>query len=142
MSGRGMIRPFFFTALAAASLAACGPPPPPVEASREVLWQQYGHQSIDKLLLSWGAPIQETHLTDGSRMVTYKHMTIFEADSPYERRSGCEVNFLAPPPKFLIENISMEGDMRECQLLSQGRRGYTRYVYVPQPSPYYSRLPY
>ena len=80
-------------------LAGCAAPPP-VNDSRDVLWARYAHHPLDELLLAWGAPQAETKLTNGSRMVTYRHSTVYDAASPYEGASGCDVTMLAPPAAF------------------------------------------
>lgn len=120
----------------AVMLAGCSAPPP-IDHSREVLWQQFGQQPVDKLLMAWGTPARETRLTDDSRMVVYRHATIYESGSPYERQTGCEVTFMAQSPGFRIANIAMEGEAYECAILAQGRTGDTRHVYMPEPVPYY-----
>src|SRR5690349_13194136 len=105
---------------------------PPVSSSQDALWQKFGHQSIDTILLAWGSPAAETRLTDGSRMVTYRHTTLLDAYSPYARSTGCEVTFLAKSPAYRVENIAMKGDAAECQLLAGGRTGMTHMDY-PEP---------
>ena len=132
---------FGYIALLAVLLAGCTPPPPVVD-SREILWQRFGHHPLDELIMAWGTPAGETHLSNGSRMVTYRHATIYDAASPYERGVSCDVSFLAASPKFRIEDISMEGDAYECNLLAQGRLGIARNVYVPPPYPYPYGDPY
>jgi len=109
---------------------------PPVAQSREALWSRFGNQPVDNLLMTWGAPSSETHLTDGSRLLTYEYNTIYDAASPYERRSGCKVSFLAHPPKFLIGNIALEGSANECHQLALGRTGDNAIPYVPMPNEY------
>jgi len=125
-------------------LVSCTPPPP-VAASRDVLWEQYAHQPVDKVLLTMGTPERETRLTDGSRMVTYQHSTIYDAGTPTERQTGCEVTFMAQSPHYRVENIAMEGEGYECNLLAQGHTG-SRRIYIPPPQPYipypYYRYPY
>jgi hypothetical protein len=112
-------------------------PVAPVNQSQEILWNKFANQPLDNVLLAWGAPAAETHLTEGSRLVTYRHSTTYEALSPYEHTLGCEVSFLAKPPGYLIGNIAMQGDAYECSLLAQGQTGYRRDTYVPPPPPYY-----
>ena len=112
-------------------------PIPGVTQSREVLWNQFGNQPVDSLLLSWGTPLGETHLTDGSRMISYQHSTTYEAQSPYERAVGCKVSFLAKAPQFRIADIAMEGDAHECQLVAQGHLGDNRIMSVQTPNIYY-----
>jgi hypothetical protein len=111
---------------------------PPVNESRSVLWQQFGGQSLDKLLLAWGTPAGETKLTNGSRMVTYRHATTYDA-SP---STGCEVSFLAPPPRYKINDIAMVGDPFECRLLAQGIRGDRHINNLPPPGFYPYPYPY
>ena len=104
------------------SLMLCGfclvscTPPPPVNDSRDILWRQFAHQPVDNLLMAWGPPAAETRLTNGSRMMTYRHATIYD----FSPSTGCEVSFLAPAPHYRIENIAMTGDPYECHLLAQG----------------------
>ncbi len=123
--------------LTAASLvllcfSACKPPPP-VNDSRDIVWGQFSNKSIDTLLLAWGAPQAETKLTDGSRLVTYRHSTEYDGGS-----SNCEVSFLAHVPNFSIDNIAMKGDAYECSLLAQGKTGTTRRnIYMQPPTPFY-----
>ena len=126
---------YFVSLLAVFALAACTPAPP-VDQSREMLWNQFGNQPVDALLMSWGAPMSETHLTDGSRMVVYQHSTTYDAQSSYERQSGCKVSFLAQAPHYRISNIAMEGDAGECRMLSQGSTGNVRLSAPPPPPPY------
>jgi len=94
-------------------LDACAPPPP-VTQSRDALWDKYAHRSVDDILLAWSTPQAESKLTNGSRLLTYRHSTIYDAGNSY----NCEVTFLAPPPRFTIENIAMSGDARDCQQLA------------------------
>lgn len=115
-------------------LAACTPPPP-VGQSRAVLWQRFGHHSIDEVLLAWGAPVAETKLTNGSRLVTYRHGTTYDAASPYEFSNGCQASFLAPPPRYTIDNVAMTGNPLECYLLTTQGPGYASHAYVPPPPP-------
>jgi len=116
------------------AFSACTPPPP-VNASRDVLWEKFGHHSVDDILLGWGSPAAESKLTNGSRLLTYRRAVTYDAASPYERTSGCEVSFLAPPPHFTVNNISMTGDAYECAQLAKAGPGYARNVYVPPPPP-------
>ena len=102
--------------------AACAPVQA-VETSRELLWERFGGHPVDELLLEWGAPAAETHLTDGSRLLKYHRILTYDAGSPYARTSGCEVSFLAGPPKFTIGNIAMEGSPSQCAQLAQGKTG-------------------
>ncbi len=129
-----LMRLFRLVFISILALSACTPPPP-VNQSRDVLWEKYAHHSVDEILLSWGAPAAETKLTNGSRLVTYRHATTYDAASPYERSNGCEVSFLAPPPHFKVENISMTGDGFECAQLAKSGPGYARNVYVAPPPP-------
>ena len=117
-------------------LASCTPIPA-VSDSREVLWGQFGNQPVDGLLLAWGPPLAETHLTDGSRLLSYQHSTTYEAQSPYERQAACKASFLAKAPQYRIADVALEGDMNECRLLSQGHTGDNRIVAVPTPNVYY-----
>lgn len=96
-------------------------PPPPVDASREALWSQFGGKPLDSLLLAWGAPERESHLTDGSRLVTYHHATIY--DSRYNGGNRCEVSFLAKAPAFKISDVAMNGAASDCDMLAKGRVG-------------------
>ncbi len=130
-----------FLLICIAGLFSCTPPPP-VNESREVLWKEYAHQSIDKVILAWGPPAAETKLTNGSRMLTYNHATTYDALSPYERTSGCEVSFLAPPPHYHIENISMKGEAFECHQLALGRTGVMARPYIPPPPVFYPSFYY
>jgi hypothetical protein len=108
---------------------------PPIPQSREALWQQFGQKPVDAVLMSWGAPAKETHLTDGSRLLTYRRSTIYDAQSPYEQVSACEVSFLAHPPAFNVDDIAMQGAANECHMLSEGRIGEVR---VPMVEPAYT----
>lgn len=128
-------------------LAGCTPAPA-VDVSREQLWSEFGGQPIDKVLLAWGAPAKETHLTDGSRLITYQHSTIYDAQTSYQQSNGCEVSFVAKPSQFVINDIAMQGAPNECHLLAMGRVGN---VIVPTavepafagPYPYpYRRIPF
>ena len=112
-------------------------PVPEVPASREVLWGQFGGKPVDALLMTWGSPMGETHLTDGSRLIEYQHSTIYDAQSVSERRSGCKVSFLAKSPKFVISDVAMQGEPYECELLSQGKLGEARIMAAPAPYVYY-----
>ena len=109
--------------------AACAPVQN-VETSREALWARYGGQSVDALLLDWGAPGAETRLTDGSRLLKYSRSLTYDANTSYARSSACEVSFLAAPPDFRISDIAMKGGPSQCQQLSQGKTGD---VAVPAP---------
>jgi hypothetical protein len=131
---------FFFLIAASLTLLAGCTPPPPVEQSRTLLWQRYGHHSIDEILLAWNAPARETRLTGGSRLLTYTRAFTFDAASPYEQTTGCEASFIAPPPHFTIENIALKGDALECARLAQNGPGYARSVYIAPgfyPGAYY-----
>lgn len=116
-------------------LIACTPAPP-LEHSRNILWQRYGHHSIDDVLLDWGTPAQETKLTNGARLVAYNRTFTYDAASPYENTAGCEVTYLAPKPDFTIENIAIRGDPSECAVLAKNGPGYGHSVYVPPPGFY------
>jgi hypothetical protein len=133
------MRPVF--ALSAAvtlvSLASCAGQVQEVSQSRERLWQQFGQQPVDALLMAWGTPERETRLTDGSRMLAYQHTTVIDADMPGEYRRGCEVTFMAQAPQFRIANVAMEGNPYECQLLAQGKTGYAQHMNTAPPAPYY-----
>ena len=125
--------------LALFTLSGCTPPPP-VNTSRDLLWNKYGNKPVDDLILGWGAPTAETKLTDGSRLLTYRHTTAYDDGATLE----CEVSFLAHVPNYIIDNIAMKGDPRECQLLAQGVTGTTiRSLYMdtpmgtPSPYPFY-----
>lgn len=125
-------------------LASCAPSPP-VTQSREVLWERFGGQPVDAVLMAWGTPERETRMTDGSRLVTYKHSTVFDADSPYEYDTSCEVTFMAQSPKYRIDNIAMDGTPYECHLLAQGHTGTARHVRMPSTGsyrPYPYRYPF
>jgi|GEM_PF-3351153 len=130
-----------FAAINMLWLASCTPPQP-VTQSREIVWQQFGNQPVDNVLMAWGTPERETRLTNGSRMVTYQHSTIFDAGSPYERKTGCEVTFIAQPPKYRIVDVAMDGEAYECNLLAQGRTGSARHVAMPESAPYYPHRMY
>lgn len=118
-------------------------PAPDVHTSQEALWARFGDQPVDALLLAWGAPMSETRLTDGSRLISYQHTTIYEGDGA---QWSCKVSFLARPPQYLIDNIALEGSAGECYLLSQGHTGNS--VIGAAPPPYvgypvpYRRYPF
>lgn len=126
----------FLMVLGGLALVAGCTPAPAVQDSREVLWRQYGHQPVDKLLLAWGAPTQETHMTDGSRLVMYQRSTLYESQSGYEHSSMCQVSFIAKAPEFLVSDVAMEGSPIECQALAQGRVGTVRVPPVEPAYPY------
>lgn len=130
-----------FLLLGLYALAGCTPPPP-VGDSRETLWRQWGGQPVDQLLLSWGTPVGETRLTDGSRLLKYRHSTTYDAQSPYEHGAACEVSFLARPPAFRIDDVALEGAANECNLLAQGRIGDVVLNAAPPPYPYRYPYPY
>lgn len=115
------------------ALVACTPAPP-VSDSREVLWQQFGNHPLDELLMAWGVPSKETHLSDGSRLVTFRRSTVYDSRSPYERSVACEVSFMAKGSAQKISDISMQGAPNECRLLALGRVGD---VIVPSAQPVY-----
>ncbi len=119
--------------VAASLLAACTPAPP-VTDSREVLWRQFGGHPVDDVIMGWGAPTKESHLTDGSRLLTYRRSTIYDSQTPYEQESVCEVSFMAKAPKFMVADIAMQGSPNDCRLLAQGRIGDVR---VPAAEPAY-----
>ena len=123
------------------ALVACAPQPT-VNQSRDVLWERYAHQPIDALLMALGPPARESHLSDGSRLVTYQFNSGYESGSPYERSKGCEATFMAKAPSFKLEDIAMQGDVYECNMLAQGHTGFARHPYMPPPTPYMgSRVP-
>ena len=115
-----------YTRLITATLmltCACTPAPP-VNESRDKLWDQFAHKSVDDVIMKWGAPGSETKLTNGSRLLTYRRDSVYDADTTNSRTSGCEVSFLAPPPHYHIDNIKMDGNGYECARLSkEGRHG-------------------
>ena len=123
------------------ALAGCTQAPP-VKDSRELLWAQYGGHKIDDLLLSWGPPAKETRLTDGSRLVTYRHSTVYEGRGSSEQGSSCEVSFMAKSPKYMIGDIAMAGSDNECRLLAQGRTGDVRVPAIEPIAPYRYPYPY
>jgi hypothetical protein len=104
--------------------------------SRDQLWAQYAHQPIDNLLMALGTPTRESHLSDGSRLVTYQFNSVFDSGSPYERQTGCEATFLAKAPKFRLEDIAMQGQPFECSMLAKGHTGTARHPYLPPQTPY------
>ncbi|MDE3015703.1 MAG: hypothetical protein KGI29_02115 [Pseudomonadota bacterium] len=129
--------------LAAGGLSACAAlQAPPVIQSRAALWQRYGHQPLDALIMAWGAPSAETRLTDGSRLLTYRRTTTYDAESPQEIISDCEAVFLAKAPRYRISNVAMRGDPYECELLAEGKPGEVRHIYIPPPYPYPYPYPY
>lgn len=138
---------YFLVVMIPAIVTAGCVPVPAVEQSRDVLWSQYGNQPVDGLLLAWGTPVAETHLTNSGRMLSYEYNVVYDAQSTYEHTLGCKVTFLATPPKFLITNIAMEGSASECQQMAAGRRGTYRIPAAPAASapaymyPYH-RYPY
>jgi hypothetical protein len=129
-----------FCIMAGSFLASCAPIQD-VSQSREVLWQEFGHQSIDALLMKWGVPNSETQMTDGSRLATYEYSTVYEAGGNYERSSHCKASFLAKAPSYRIEDVALVGNARECGMLSQGRIGQHRIPAVATPR-VYDPLPY
>ncbi len=125
-------------ALCLLAISGCTPPPP-VNQSRDILWNKYGSKPVDTLLLGWGPPTAETKLTDGSRLLTYRHSTAYDDGATLE----CKLSFLAHPPHFIIDNIAMEGDPRECDLLAHGVTGTTiRSLYMGAPEAYPAPYPY
>ncbi len=118
-------------------LTACEPAATVLQ-SREQMWTQYAHQPVDGLLMALGTPARESHLSDGSRLITYQFNSLFEYGSPYERQSGCEVTFMAKAPAFTLEDIAMQGQPYECSLLAKGRTGTVRHPYLPPQTPYMS----
>lgn len=118
-----------------ALLAACTPPQT-VEQSRDQLWAAYGNQPVDSVLMALGTPARESHLSDGSRMLTYQFASVYDSGSPFERRAGCEVTLLAKSPSFKLENIAMQGQPYECSVLASGRTGLVRHPYMPPQNPY------
>lgn len=129
--------PFALVVLAGASGCTQAPP---VGDSRELLWAQYGNRPVDELLLAWGVPAKETRLTDGSRMVTYRHSTMYVGRG--SSGSQCEVSFMAKAPKFLIGDIAMDGSANECRMLAQGKTGDVRVQDVDPIYPYRYPYPY
>jgi len=127
----------FGLALFAQCIVSCTQSPP-VNDSRDILWRQFAHQPVDSLLMAWGTPAAETRLTNGSRMITYRHATTYDV-SP---STGCEVSFLAPAPRYRIEDIAMVGDPYECYLLAQGQRGNRHINDLPPPGFYPYPYPY
>ena len=124
-----------FLLLVPIAVSACTPTPTVAE-SRDRMWAQYNHQSVDALLLAFGPPVRESRLTDGSRLLTYEFNSIYDYGSPYERKSGCEATFMAKAPKYLLENIAMQGVPYECKMLADGNTGSARHDYLPPPTPY------
>lgn len=104
------------------TLTACATAPP-VENSRQMLWQKFGNQPLDNLLLAWGPPTAETKLTNGARMVTYSYTYISDFGYYDQYMYRCKASFLAPPPAYKIDNVSLDGDPNECSELAQGRTG-------------------
>ncbi len=107
-----------------------------VQQSRDAMWQEYGGQPVDKILVTLGAPERETKLTDGSRMVMYQFNSVYESGSAYERQAVCQVTFMAKPPKFVIDNVAMKGDVYECNMLAQGHTGSVRHAGFESATPY------
>jgi hypothetical protein len=118
---------------AAFFLSACAPTPT-VDESRQSLWQQFGGHSVDELLLKWGAPQGESRLTDGSRLLTYRRATVYDPSSAYANTSGCAASFLAKPPDYKIANVSMDGNMYDCQDLALGKVGVSAAPIQPTTS--------
>lgn len=111
---------------------------PPVDASRQMLWERFGNQSIDNVLLAWGPPMAEARLTNGTRMITYTRTVIYEG-GVRQNAYGCKASFLAPPPDYKVDNVSMDGNSYDCQELAFGRMGITVY---PAPYPVFPYRPY
>jgi hypothetical protein len=114
-----------WTALLA--LAACVSTPP-IESSRQMLMEKFGNQSIDNLLLAWGPPIAETHLTNGTRVVSYTYTDIYDIDAWNQSNYSCKAIFLAPPKAFKISSVSLEGEDYECHELALGHTGISSVV--------------
>ena len=131
-----MKRPLFFLIGIAMvfGLAACVAAPP-VDVTRQMLSDRFGHQSIDTVLLAWGPPTSETHLTNGARMAVYTRTVVYDYGSWDQSAYGCKASFLAPPPDFKIESVSLDGDDYDCQELSLGHTGSAVYV---RPRTYFS----
>lgn len=122
-------------------LASACTPPPAVEQSRDVLWAQYGHKPVDAVLVALGTPERESHLTDGSRMLTYRFGSSYDSGTPYERETQCEATFIAKAPHFSIDNVAMLGDAYECSLLAQGHTGFVQHPTFDTPPPYVATVP-
>jgi hypothetical protein len=113
--------------LATLALTACAMSPP-VGTSWSYLQQQFGNQSIDNLLTTWGPPQAETRLTNGTRLVGYTYMDVYDYNSWDQVAYGCRATFTAPPPSFKITKITLEGDDDECYQLSLGHFGVSTVV--------------
>jgi hypothetical protein len=124
------MKKFLFAALVFA-LAGCASAPP-TTVSRQDLWNKYGNQPIDSILLAWGPPQSETHLTDGSRLVSYSRSTVTDFGYYDQNTYSCKANFLAPPPSYKITNVGLDGADFECAELAEGRTGIAT---VPAPRP-------
>lgn len=135
------MRSLFLPVAACAFMSACTQAPP-VHDSREILWQRFGNRKLDELLMAWGAPTRESHLTDGSRLLTYRHATVYVGRAAMENASSCEVSFLAALPSFRITDVAMQGTNNECHILAQGRIGETRVPVMADPYPYRYPYPY
>ncbi|MGE3622632.1 MAG: hypothetical protein AB7H77_01985 [Bdellovibrionales bacterium] len=123
-------------------LAGCATAPPVAE-TRQMLWDKWGNQPLDSLLLAWGPPMTETRLTDGKRLVSWSYTHIYNPNYYDETIYGCKTSFLAAPPKYLIENVSLDGSDYSCEQLANGRSGVS-FASAPYPpvmffGGYYSR---
>jgi len=98
-----------------------------------MLWDKFGHHSLDDLLLAWGPPTAETTLTTGARMVTYTRAVIQNGGGVDTSDYNCKASFLAPAPSYKIENVSLDGNAGACSELASGHTGTTIYSAPPQP---------
>jgi hypothetical protein len=121
------------------ALASCAGAPD-VSISRQMLWQEFGDKPLDNLLVAWGPPSAETHLTTGARMVTYVRTVVYNNGWYDESSYGCKASFLAPTPDFTIKNVSLDGNDEECAELAQGHIGTSIYP-APHVGAFFGALP-
>jgi hypothetical protein len=121
--GRGVFVRYLLFLPAILAVFGCASAPT-VEASREVLWQQFGDKPVDALIMAWGAPTSETALTDGARVLEYSRATIYD-DFSSQRSVSCKVTFMAKPPAFLVRDVALQGVPSECSQLAKGHTGET-----------------
>ncbi|MDP9126738.1 MAG: hypothetical protein M3N08_00560 [Pseudomonadota bacterium] len=112
--------------LFAACLSACATQS--VGDSRQLLLNRFANHPLDEVVMAWGAPQNETRLTNGTKVLTYRRMrTTFtnfgDFYDVYARSSECDATFMAAPPTFLVGDIILEGDTWQCADMGDGRSG-------------------
>lgn len=102
------------------TLTACAHVPP-LSVSRDHVWQQFGGQRVDELLLAWGPPQSDTQRPEGTRVLSYTYSNAYDFGTPKQRTYTCKATFYVS--NMIITDLSLVGPDYECAVLGHGYTG-------------------